>query len=806
MTAFLLLASYVAGILIGDNASPFSLLSLTVPASLLLLWVIFRHRARMALTLICALGLCLGIALYDLNRYPQVTARHLLNFAEGEAVIIDGRILATTARTLSGYSIDIQSARIIDKRGELAVQGRLRLYVESGENFWNPGDDIRFSTKLKKPRPFGTPGEFDLGRQLALHEIFVTGFVADSTEILRLRPALPGQRNAIEQGRTATARFITAQLSSTYSPLVKALAIGDKSGLSPELRDLLARGGVSHLFAISGLHLALIGLALYAVGLTLYRRSTRLLLAAPPARILPLLIAPLLILYLLWTGIGVSTQRALLMVLAGSALFLLRRKTEPLNILCFAALALLLCQPLLLFTPSFQLSFAALSGILCGSHHWAPLIADRSKIVQYLAALFFSSLAATLATLPLVIYHFHLIAPSGIITNLFAIPVISWIAVPLALAGSLLWTVTPDFALLLLSGCEAVIAALLQIVALLLTLPGLSGWILYPSLALLATISLLIIALFLHQGNRTLRRALIAMAFLPLLWGMRPLPDLTVTAISVGQGEALLVSIGSSHYLIDGGGLYGDRLDTGRQLVAPTLGRLGVHRLDGVILTHSHPDHAKGLISILSDIPAQRLIVGTPLATGDPLLPVLRDQRIPLEVMPPGWTPYFSDNDVQLFLFRPTVTDSKDENDQSLAIYIRSKTQGALLTGDLAEKGVQNLLENPPPGPVTLLKLPHHGSQRSVPAPLIDLLQPRIAFVSAGYKNRFNFPNQSVVTHLESKEIPLFRTDLDGTLRFSANADDWQVEKLKSGFFIDNSVAILLQDSGLSTYERSRPE
>ena len=806
MAPFLLLAAYVAGILIGDNASPFSSLSLIVPAALLLLWVIFRHRVRIAFSLICAISLCLGIALYDLNRYPQVTAAHLLNFAESDAVIIDGRILATTTRALSGYSIDVQSARIIASGEEIETQGRLRLYVENGENLWNPGDDIRFSTKLKKPRPFGTPGEFDLGRQLALSEIFVTGYVPDSAEILRLRPALPGQRSWVEQGRTATARFITAELPSSYSPLVKALAIGDKSGLDPKLRDLLARGGVSHLFAISGLHLALIGLALYAVGLTLYRRSTHLLLAAPPARILPLLIAPLLILYLLWTGIGVSTQRALLMVLVGSALFLLRRKTEPMNILCFAALALLLCQPLLLFTPSFQLSFAALSGILCGSRHWAPLIAERSKIVQYLAALLFSSLAATLATLPLVIHHFHLIPPSGIITNLFAIPVISWVAVPLALAGSLLWPVTPEFALILLSGCEAVIAALLQIVALLLTLPGLSGWTLYPSLALLAAISLLMIALFLPKERNFLRRGLIAAAFLPLLWGMRPLPDLTVTAISVGQGEALLVSFGSSHSLIDGGGLHGDRFDTGRQLVAPTLGRLGIYRLDSVILTHSHPDHAKGLLSILSDIPAQRLIVGTPLAVDDPLLPVLRDRRIPLEVTPPGWTYYLNDNDLQLALFRPTVTDSKDENDQSLAIYVRSKNQGALLTGDLAEKGMENLLANPPPGPVTLFKLPHHGSQRSVPAPLIDLLQPRIVFASAGYKNRFGFPNQSVVTYLEDKEIPLFRTDLDGTFRFSASADSWQVEKLQSGFFIDNSVATLLQDNSLFTHERSRPE
>lgn len=806
MSSLLLLVAYGTGILIGDNSSPFSASSLIVPCIFITLWFFFRRQAAVAFALLCAVSLCLGILLYDLNRYPLPANDHLLNFTEEGAVIIDGRILATSTRTLSGYSIDVQSARIIAKRSESEVQGRLRLYVESGENLWNPGDDIRFSSKLKKPRPFGTPGEFDLGRHLALNEIFVTGFVPNSSDILRLRPALPGQRNWIEQGRTSTARFITAQLPSSYSPLVKALAIGDKSGLAPEIIDLLARGGVSHLFAISGLHLGLIGVALYGVGLTLYRRSTRLLLAAPPARVLPLLIAPLLILYLLWTGIGVSTQRALLMVLAGSALFLLRRKSEPLNLLNFAALAILLCQPLLLFTPSFQLSFAALAGILGGSRIWLPLLADRPKAVQYLAALFFSSLAATLATLPLVIYHFHLIAPSGIITNIIAIPVISWVGVPLALAGSLLWPFFPDIAIILLVGCEAVIAALLKVVAQMIAAPGLAGWTLYPSLPLLATISLVIIALFLHKKNLIFRGELIFSASLLLAWGLHSPSGLTVTAISVGQGESLLISLGSSHFLVDGGGLYGDRIDTGRQLVAPTLGRLGINRLDGVILTHSHPDHAKGLLGILSDIPCQRFIVNAPLSADDPLLPVIRDRRIPLEVAALGWTHYLTENDVQLFAFLPPETGTNDENDRSLALYVRNKTQGALLTGDLGEKGMQSLIANPPPGPVTLFKLPHHGSRYSMPAPLIEFLQPQTAFVSVGYQNRFGFPHPSLVTYLESRKIPLFRTDRDGTLRFKANEKNWEVEKVKSGFFIDNSVATLLEINGLFTPKRSRPE
>ena len=806
MSSFLLLVAYAAGILIGDNASPFTFFSLLVPFTLLLLWFFCRQRKIIAFALLCTISLCLGIALYDLNRYPRVSDDHLLAFAEGKAVIIDGRILATTARALGGYSIDVQSARLIDKSGELPVHGRLRLFVEEGENLWNPGDDIRFSSKLKVPRPFGTPGEFDLGRQLALSEIFVTAFVPDSAEILLLRPALPGQRSLIERGRTATARFITAQTTLIYGPLVKALAIGDMGGLPPEIRDLLTRGGVSHLFAISGMQLTLLALALYALGLTFYRRFTRLLLAAPPARVLPLLIAPFLILYLLWTGIGVSIQRALLMALAGSCLFLLRRKTDTMHFLSFSALTILLCQPLALFTPSFQLSFAALAGILCGHKIWSPFIAGRSKTLQYLAALFFSTLAATLATLPLVLYHFHLITPAGIVSNLFAIPVLNWVALPLAIAGSLLWPFAPEIATILFAGCEAVIAITLKIIAKIIALPGLSGWTLYPSLSMIAGLSLLTIALFIRAASVVPRRILIGTAFLFFLWGLRPQPELSVTAISVGQGESLLVSLGSNHYLIDGGGLYGDRLDTGRQLVAPTLGRLGIHRLDAVILTHSHPDHAKGLLSILTDIPCQRLIVGAPLANDDPLLPVIHDRQIPVEVAPAGWTHYFTDNETQLFLFRPPETGTNDENDRSLAIYARHKRQGALLTGDLGEAGMQSLIATPPPGPVTLFKLPHHGSRHSLPAPLIDFLHPQTAFVSAGYQNRFGFPHPSVVVYLESKGIPLFRTDQEGTLRFSANEENWELEKLKSGFFIDNSVSTLLQNSSLYTLKRSRPK
>lgn len=807
MPNLLLLAALVAGIVIGDNSSPFPPASLIIPLILALFCIFYRPRSEITIISLCAISLCVGILLYDLNRFPSPGSDSLLNYAGGDEVILDGRILATAARVPTGYTLDVESVHIAERSATVQVRGYLRLYVESGENIWSPGDNIRFSSKLRRPRPFGTPGEFDLGRQLALDQIFVTAFVPDSSEILLLRPALPAERSLIERGRNATARFITSQITSSHGPLVKALAIGDKNGLPPEILDLLARGGLSHLFAISGLHLALIAVALYLVGLSLYRRSTFLLLSAPPARLLPILIAPLLILYLLWTGTGVSTQRALLMVLTGTLLFLLRRKTDALNLLWFAALLILLYRPLALFTPSFQLSFAALAGILCGHRIWAPLIEGSSRPVRYLVNLLFSSLAATLSTLPLVIYHFHLIAPSGIVTNLFAIPVISWIAVPLALAGSLLWPSAPDLAVLFFKGCECILAGVLKITETIITLPGFSGWTLYPSLPFIAGISLLMIALFCQTKRALFRAILVAIALAVLLReGVLPETRLSITAFSVGQGESLLISLRGSHYLIDSGGLYGDRFDTGRQLVAPALGRLGVHRLDGAILTHSHPDHAKGFKGILSDIPCKELITGSSFATDDPLLSLTRNRNIPIRVVQPGWSLLFNKENLQLFVFSPSSSKPQDENDRSLAIYVRDGLQGALLTGDLGAKGIQELIRVPPPGPVTLLKLPHHGSQGSRPYPLIDLLRPQMAFVSVGYQNRFGFPHSPVVNYLEGLKIPLFRTDRDGTIHFSSETEGWQVDKLQSGFFIDTSIATLLKNNSNLPTEWSRPQ
>lgn len=771
----LLLFSYAAGIVCANHFAPFPHYSYALPAGMALLWLGLRQYQHTAFTLLLLLCFCSGGLLYSLARFPSLSADHIVNFVSEEEIMVDGRIFAITNRAPEGYTLDIDTFRLRSICAERTIHGRLRLYVESGTAFLAPGDDIRFRSALRTPRPFDKEG-FDLARQLAGKAIFVTAFTLNAEDILLLSATPATFANSIDRGRAQTARFIDHSITGPLAPLVRALAIGDKGGLAPELAELLACGGVSHLFAISGLHLGLVAAALYALVLTGYRRSERLLLYSPPARVLPLVIAPVLVFYLFWTGSAFSTQRALLMVLALSGLLLLRRRTDSINLLWFAAFTILLVEPLALFEPSFQLSFAAVAGILLGYRRWRPLLEPLPKTARWIATLFLSSGAATLATLPLVLFHFHLLAPAGLLINLIAIPLIGWLAVPTALAGSLIWPICSYGGDLLFHGCETVVSWMLALVRFTLSAPLLSGWTIYTTSEILVALSLLIITLFLAPSARTARLLLVGGAALALILSPLPPDGLRVTVFSVGQGESMLLSVAGQQILIDGGGLYGERFDPGRQLVAPALGRLGIRTLDAVILTHEHPDHAKGLNAILKDFPCRALWLGEPLEPETELAVTVFANEIPISYLPTGWTHQLPAGEVDFDLYRPASREKG--NNQSLVVYARAGNQGVLLPGDLEAAGVRQLLALRPNGPVTLLKLPHHGSRHSSPELLIDALHPAQVFVSVGADNRFNFPDQVVLENLLQRKIPLFRTDQDGSFRFSATSMGWRFEPL----------------------------
>ncbi len=780
-----LFASYAAGLGIAPYFyfSPLSTFAALISA---VIWLIFRRR-RWSSSFLLLTFLLTGFSLYHLSLNPPADGGHIRAYISERPVAIQGIALNVSSRYPDRTVIDLDTERVVLKGIAAPVNGRLRLYLDGPCDAVLPGDRIRFHSRLKAPRPFGTPGEFDFSRYLAFRKIFVTAFLPSDRGLVKM----PGPRSnptpLIAKARRHIADAIEAAAPEETSPLLKALIIGDKGSLSPELRDLLARGGISHLFSISGLHLGLLALFLYTGFRFLYRRSETLLLQGPPIRVLPAILVPFLLFYLLLTGNALPTRRAFLMAAAAALLLLGRRRTPPLHLLVSAAFLILLIEPLALFEPSFQLSFAGTLGILILAPRWGRSLEGKPRALKWAGYLLLTTLAAFLTTLPPILWNFHLFAPAGVVTNPAAVPAVGFGAVPLGLAGAAASFFWPWGAEIFLGLASSLTSAVMGLVEATLALPWLSGWKIYLSPLQLSAVSLGCWALLLPSpprfrlSGRILPCAATGLLLLPM---SSPSTDLMVTALSVGQGESILISGKGRHYLVDGGGLFSDTFDTGERLVAPALARMGVHALDAVVLTHDHPDHRKGLVHVLEHFPVGKFWSSVPIDECHPSIrQVLLERSIPLVRFPPGWTVAAEHPEFTAAVFVPEAEKADSLNDQSLVLYVRSGENGVLLTGDLEESGVIRIIGNPPPGPVNLLKLPHHGSRHAAPGILIDRFEPDMAFLSAGFRNHSGLPHPQVVRGIIDRGIPLFRTDTDGTVRFTGTGEGWSAKRWERGLF-----------------------
>lgn len=781
----LLLLSYALGL----GCAPFLNLSpafVSVPFLTAVLWVVARP-VRGSGILLASFFFVLGISLYHLRTTPPTDSSHIRAFISDRQVAVEGTVQSISKRPNGRSVVDLKTHRVISEGIAAPVRGKLRLYIKEGMPPAAPGDIIRFLTRLRAPRAFATPGEFDFPRHLASEDIFVTAFLAQADGMVKTGSQRPAElATVMERQRASVAGLIDRSLEPALAPLVRALVIGDKGEITPAQRELMGRAGISHLFAISGLHLGLIATFLYIGGLFFYRRCESLLLFGPPRRCLPPLLLPLLGAYLLFTGNGLPTLRAFVMTLAGALLFLGARRTPPLKLLAATAFLVLIMDPLALFSPSFQLSFAGVLGLLVLLPRWQPTIAVLPRGLKKAGTLAAATLAATITTAPLVLLHFHLLAPAGLVANMAAVPAVGLLAVPLGLIGTILSQFWADGASLAFLGCGRVIQGVLLLAEWIVNLPLLGGWRVYCSPLQIMAALLLVGTVLLPRGMERsvqLRGALLTLAVLCLLW--QPAPSgLTVTALSVGQGDATLLSMKNGrHYLVDGGGLYSDTFDVGERLVAPALGRLGVRALDAVILTHDDLDHRQGLRHVLEHFPVRAFwSSASPKEIHPSLKRVIDEKRIPTIRLPKGWSVLDGSQETPFSIFNPGLRE-KSHNDSSLVLYAGHGEDGVLLTGDMEHAGVIHLLETGPPLPVTLLKLPHHGSRHSSPELLLDRFAPADAFVSAGADNRFDLPHQTVLKELRRRRIQIHRTDLHGSLQFSTRGRGWETRYWSGGLF-----------------------
>jgi competence protein ComEC len=580
---------------------------------------------------------------------------------------------------------------------------------------------------------------------------------------------------------------VRARIFATYhadaQALGRALVIGEGDIDEPTSRAF-RETGLAHVLAVSGTHLVVAALSVLAALRTLLVHVPAIAARFDVERPIAALGIPLVLAYADFTGRSGSVMRAAWMLSAALLARALGRRPHAPRSVAASILAGAVADPLVALDASFALSLASTAGLLVLARPLArvlgadgpPATSALGRAWVGLARSMSTTLAATLACGPVTLCLGPSLPVLGVLVNLVAAPLGELIALPVALAHGLLapLPLVERGAALVASGALRAVALAAHRAAstgLVLALPPPTAWQLafLPALALGAWAA--------STRKARLGWACVALVVLVALeLGARargaPRGLLRVSALDVGQGDALLVDLpDGSLLLIDGGGIPASDLDVGERVLLPALRARRRERVDVMLLTHPHPDHYGGLSAVAAALPVGEFWhSGAEASPGGPvhrLLTGMSDRgailKNPGDLC--GNPRSFGGATVEVLAPCPRVDPALGANDGSLVVRIAYGAHAALLVGDAEHEAEARLVGAGLPR-ATLLKVGHHGSATSTGEALLAAVAPSFAIVSCGARNRFGHPHPTTLAALEAHGIDLARTDRSGEVRF----------------------------------------
>jgi competence protein ComEC len=692
------------------------------------------------------------------HRQPQIAERRTASYS--------GTILE---RSESGLVVGLAPAgvRVLARaRGDrpaigsrVVVRGRL-----------SPFDDAR--------NP-GEPSEREIQRERGVDAQLETATVLSTT------PGSPwDSRTWLPRAHEWAHAQLSLRLGEPSASVVAGELWGERSSLPPDLRTEFQETGTVHVLVTAGLHVgAVVAVALAILGPFAFPRALTCALAACAVW-----------LFVCWSGAQLPAVRAASMATAALAARSCGRASFSWNALAMAAIAVSFERPESVASASFALSFSCVGAIFGCAGPLERWIEERFALPAAVREALVLSLATQCGTWPLTAAVFLQFAPYAVLANLAVVPCVAATMALGAAQLALAWSASLAQAAANLNSW--LLAWMLGIVQTLAALPQARiAMTPAPAWSILSYDAALVAApLLLRRGARTAAAAALAIAAGFVIVPPR-LADgrLRITMLDVGQADSIVVQTPAGHaFLVDAGG----RLERGSQgsdsiaesigdrIVVPFLLRNGVHRLDAVVISHPHGDHAGGVAPVLRRLRVAEVVDGGQRYGGHAYRDALATasaQAVPI-VYPRAGFEWRLDDGVSLHFLGPSLpfiaNSRNDINENSVAFVLRYRSFCMLFTGDAGAAAESRFLASGAGLRCAVLKVGHHGSAYSSSPAFVAAVRPRYAFISVGRHNLFGHPAAQTLMILQRAGARIYRTDQMGAIMLATNGETLDVETM----------------------------
>jgi len=678
------------------------------------------------------------------------------------------------------YLLDVTKVKQQGQEWQAASGGLYVYAAEQAAPKVRIGDKVTAAGKVRSPHGYQNPGQLDT--KMLLKSQGISASLSAGKQGIKVMPVdTAAFARKLAEVRRHYRERMEQVMPKTDAAAIFAMLFGGYDGLKPELVDSFTITGIVHILSVSGSHISLLAAVMAGLGALL-----RL-----PKTITAVLVLGLIAIYSLLAGAVPPVIRSAIMGGLAFVALALDRERDARRILLLTGLVMLLIAPLLLFHISFQLSFLATAGLLYLAPVWQKYFREHG-CNAYIAAGLSITLAAQLATLPILAWYFNQLSLSSLIANLVVVPLVEIIIV-LGLFAGVAAFILPFAGSVVFAGGSLLLGVVTEMTVKIAALPASVIWI--PSMNFAwGLLYYLLLGMFLlnaqqreklWDGIKKRRNVfsvvlLAAVVFVVGVQLAKP-KEMQVHFIDVGQGDAaLVITPGGRAFMFDTGGTRDGNFDIGAKVDVPYLLHYGVLRLDGVFLSHAHEDHAAGCGGILRKIPVAQVITADEgivdyarsmkLGDNDPFLHKFHTARQGESMTVDGVT-------IEV-LFAPPLQegDNKTGNEASNVYRVSYGKASFLFTGDLTkEKEAQLLAEGINPAS-SVLKIGHHGSDTSSSLEFLQAVKPQFGVFCVGADNSFGHPKPAVVQRFKEQGIKTLRTDENGAVVFYTDGERMRVE------------------------------